>query len=343
MKYLSRWAAALAPALILLIAACSSGPASTATPLPPTPTAAPRLLTVPDAPPSQAEQEREAAIGVLAQFSSAFDEVSAEWDAFRQGFDVWQSGIAGCSANDRRVDLDIWVVEFQPVVQEVTALDFPSGTGNVRTALAFAISDEGAGLRALRDTWEPGSNEAFTAYEGARTDASVGRQEARALLAEAVAVAENGGVLDPDEQADPPLADAAELRSFQEAMDAATAGWGAFHRRYDAWREADGSCAQAAVRDRLAGFASDSQTLLAKAADTARPSVARPLGERLIEAATLETQGLRTLRDTWAAYDQSPWDAIAGHQSEADQLRRQVHAGIDELKLEFGLPLTNGG
>ena len=67
-----------------------------------------------------------------------------------------------------------------------------------------------------------------------------------------------------------------------------------------------------------------------------RPSVARPLGEQLIDAAVIESQALEALRAGWAPYNDAPWDAFLAARSQADLLRRQVRSSLNELSLAFG-------
>ena len=345
----------LASLLLLLAAACANDD-PTATPRPPltpTPTVAGQVAPTPTPGLDATEASREQTVRVVRQFSEEFTGLSTAWSGFERDFDEWRHGVAGCGVADRQADLAMWVNDFRAVVTAVTAVDLPSGTSDVRLGMASAFGNEENGLQALRDTWVPGSNAAFAAYESARTTASTLRQSARARLFELVALLdatpvptptpEEGppggfgppGVPSPDSTAPPATAD--ELAALGTDLDAAEEVWDAFHERYDTWRAADGSCDQQAVRNRLLEFSVQFGQIVDLATAVQRPSVARPLGERLIDAAVIESQALGVLLTNWVAYDPTPWTAIALARAQADFQRRQVRSSLGELNLEFGL------
>ena len=356
----------IVPALIgaLLIGACTS--AAESTPVPstatPTPAATARPTAVPRATPTPAGTEAAALAQVVQRFGEDVGVIAADWDAFNGRFAEWRHALTGCDEADRRADLRAWVVDFQPVSLAVTSLDYPFGTGDVRSTIASALSGEEAGLRELGDTWAPGSDGAFAVYGSARTDAAILRQEARATLVDLIAVAESEA--EDEEEGEPaptpepefpgepglpdlpppfptpsegPMADVAELKSFQDTLQASSGDWDAFHARYDEWRASDGRCAHGDVRDKLTSFASEFQAVLARVDQLVRPSVVRPLAEQLIEAAVSEAEALGRLRDRWTAYGPAPWRAFDATRGGADQLRRQVRSALDELNLQFGV------
>ena len=345
----------LASMATLLVTAC----ASEATPTPaapastPVPAVSPTSTPVPT-PTAVDDTDARRAASALERFGGELAVIAADWDAFRAGFSDWRGTIAGCGEADRRADLRAWVVEFDEVSLAAASLDFPSGTAAARDSLANAITLEEQGLRDLRDGWTPGSDEAFSLYERARTPAVIGRQEARARIVELIAIAESEeatptpaspeppppgippGFL-PPEPPPAPLADTESLGTFKDALEASWVPWDAFHRRYDDWRLSDGDCAQDEVRDRLTKLARDFDGVLASVNALVRASVVRPLGERLIEAAVGESQGLADLRDSWTAYDPGPWSVFDAARRGADGLRRQMRSSLDELNLQYGI------
>ena len=344
----------LASMATLLAAACASdaGPTPAAPTSTPLPAASPTRTPVPTPTPIDDTEARQAA-SALERFGSELAVIAADWDAFRAGFDDWRGVLESCDAAARRADLRAWVVDFGAVSLAAASLDFPSGTAAARDSLTNAIILEESGLRELRDGWTPGSDAAFASFERARTQAVIGRQEARARIVELIAIAESGdptpepppaelppgippGVL-PPEPPPAPLADPETLGTFKDALETSWVPWDAFHRRYDVWRLSDGDCAQGDVRGRLAGFARDFDRVLGRVNAQVRPSVVRPLAEQLIDAAVGESQGLADLRDSWTAYDPRPWSVFDAARRDADGLRRQVRSSLDELDLQYGI------
>ena len=343
----------LASMVALLAAACASdgptSPAPTSTP-PPVADATPTPFPTPT--PVDDTAARQAA-SALDRFGSEATVIAADWGTFRAGFDDWRGSLDACGEADRRADLRSWVVDFGVVTLAAASLDFPSGTAAARDSLTSAITLEEQGLRDLRDGWTPGSDAAFALYERSRTQALIGRQEARARIVELIAIVESGEPLPeptavppqpgippgflPPEPPPAPLAGAGELGEFKDALEASWVSWDAFHRRFDDWRRSDGDCAQAEVRGRLAAFARDFEAVLGRVNAQVRPSVVRPLAEQLIDAAVRESQGLADLRDSWTAYDAGPWRAFDAARRSADGLRRQVRSSLDELNLQYGI------
>ena len=343
----------LASMATLLVAACTSDAASTPVPERSTPTVSPTSTPVPTPTPVDDTEVRQAA-AALGAFGGDADVLAVDWDAFRVRFDDWRGSIESCGEADRRADLRGWVVDFGAVSLAAASLDFPSGSAAARDSLVNAIILEEGGLRELRDGWTPGSDAAFALYERSRTQAVIGRQEARARIVELIAIAESGdpapdpeptaplppgippGFL-PPEPPPAPLADTDTLGTFKAALEDSWVSWDEFHLRFDAWRRTDGGCAHSEVRDQLTAFARDFDAVLARVNALVRPSVVRPLAEQLIEAAVLESEALAGLRDAWTAYDAGPWSALDATRRSADGLRRQVRSSLDELNLQYGI------
>ena len=67
----------------------------------------------------------------------------------------------------------------------------------------------------------------------------------------------------------------------------------------------------------------------------------RPLGELLVEAALLEEQGLKELRNSWRPFDDGAFQGLDRDRSTVDKLRRQVALGVQELLERYGLLAPN--
>ena len=346
----------LATMATLLVAACASDPVPTPTAPGSTPTLSPTSTPVPTPTPVDDTDDRQAA-AALGAFGRETAVLGVDWDAFRVRFDDWRGSLESCGEADRRADLRAWVVDFGAVSLAAASLDFPSGSAAARDSLSNAIILEEQGLRELRDGWTPGSDAAFALFERARTQAVIGRQEARARIVELIAIQESEEPAPEPEPAPPPppgippgflppepppapLADEDTLGAFKTALEDSWVSWDEFHLRFDAWRRSDGHCEQVEAREALEGFARDFDSVLGRVSALVRPSVVRPLAEQLIEAAVRESQGLADLRDAWTAYDAGPWSAFDATRRGADGLRRQVRSSLDELNLQYGIPAS---
>ena len=316
----------IAPLLLLLLVACSSDadptprPTATSVPLLPSSTVAPVSTSTPVPGSTDAEIK-----DLVQRFGEDFEAASAEWDTLSSSLNAWRNGLRSCGPLDREADLDGWAVEFQTVVASAISVDFSAAGAEVaRATWASSLSTESAGLSALRDTWETDGSAAFTAYEAARTEASTGRQQARAEL-------------DAIEDADSEVIDVIKV-----AVKSAEEDWDAFHERFDEWRSDNGSCDETNVRNRINALANDFDDILASANAIARPSFVRPLAEQFIDAAVTQAQALNTLHATWAPYSDGPWDALGAGTGLADQLRRQVRSSLDELNLQYQVVPAGG-
>ena len=359
--------------VLLLVAACSGddptlAPANTPTPTPEGPGPS-RVVPTPTPADDPLEAERVRTVAIVERFGEEFTEVTTPWGAFDAAFDEYRHGLAGCAPSDRAADLAGWVIDFRPIVTAVTAIEMPTGTTEVRAALASVVLTEESGLRSLRDTWSPGNGDAFSTYEAARTGASILRHAARSQIldliataaakakddAEAEAAADAGEGTEPTATPEPPLlpppggfgpvappqdeeplATVEELKELLSDVESVDVQWQRFHDRYDAWDLSGGACSQEDVRVRLGELSSGFQVVLDGANAVQRPSVVRPLAEQLINAAVIESLALDALRTGWAPYDEAPWDRFLAARSQADLLCRQVRSSLDELDLEYG-------
>lgn len=321
---------------------------ATAAPPPPGSTPLSRQAVTALPTPAPSSPSNDATTAAIADFLAAHDALRKEWGSFRSEFDGWRSRLADCSGSDLRIDLEGWVIEFQGIVRSVTALEIPAGAAKVREILAVALTTEDTELRRLRDGWFPGKEGAFAPYEEARTKASILRQEAQAALTELLAQAaapEPTPIPSPTAPAiardRAPLASVEELKVMQDRLTALGPRWDAFHQRYDSWKERGGQCAATSVRQVLRDFSRKFSAIVEKADAIKRPSVIRPQGERLIEAAALETRAFGRLVATWAPYTKEPFEEYLTTREQVDVLLRQVTSDLDQLAFRVGLFRTS--
>ena len=130
----------------------------------------------------------------------------------------------------------------------------------------------------------------------------------------------------------------ANLQAVRDLIDAlAVADWDRFHRSYDEWRKAEGGCDRAEVVSELGRFALQFSAIFTNVRGLPRATSLRPMGELLVEAARLEEQALKELRNSWQPFDDGAFQGLDRDRSTADKLRRQVALGIQELLERYGL------
>ena len=323
--------------LLLVVAAvgCSS---QDATPTPqPTPT--PTVQATPAGPtPTPLGREPDPRLAeltnVVRDFGAQLGNVDGPWKTFDESFDVWRHGLEGCDPNDRVQVLDRWVTDFRAVVDQMTAVSFPAGTSDARTALAAALQAEEEGLRSQSVLWAMEGDAAFAAYDSARTSAAILRQEAFASLAEVAAAAEAAAEAEEPPEP-PPIADPTDVAEAQAALEEASIAWSEFHATYDEWRTGDGTCDTGAVAEALQQFVVDFGAIAGQADALVRPSVVRPTAERFITAATTQAKALDDLEESWEPYQAAAWDSYDELASQSALLRRQVRSSLDELEFQF--------
>ena len=63
-----------------------------------------------------------------------------------------------------------------------------------------------------------------------------------------------------------------------------------------------------------------------------------PLRELMVEAAELEEEGLRSLRNAWRPFDVDVYKAFDGRRNSSARLLRQVVVGLDALLARHDIP-----
>ena len=96
-----------------------------------------------------------------------------------------------------------------------------------------------------------------------------------------------------------PAAARAAALNFAAAHRTISEDWDQFHTTYDNWRQGLGACTASSFRSSLQGFAGRFAEVTEASRSLPRSAVVRGLADTLIEAAELEEEALRHLRDTW--------------------------------------------
>ena len=128
-----------------------------------------------------------------------------------------------------------------------------------------------------------------------------------------------------------------EVQVFDARYQILVRAWDTFHRSYDEWRKTEGGCDRAEVVSELGRFALEFSDISSRVRGLPRATSLRPMGELFVEAARLEEQAFKELRNSWQPFDDGAFQALDRERSTADKLRRQVALGVQELLERYGL------
>ena len=118
----------------------------------------------------------------LEDFSDGYDGLLAEWDAFYQRYNEWRRSEGGCDRTEVLQVLDRFNLRASEIGREVRDLPRSSYLLPVYTLLVEAAEREEGAIRALRNSWQPFTVDAFIAVEQERANAARLRRQASAGL-----------------------------------------------------------------------------------------------------------------------------------------------------------------
>ena len=110
--------------------------------------------------------------------------------------------------------------------------------------------------------------------------------------------------------------------------------WDNFHVEFDTWREGLVACDPSAAQQAFRGFASHFNDVNEETLVLSRPSSARGLADKLIEASQGEAAALRRLRDRWQPGDNSLLEAVASKRVDSAAAQRGVEDKLADLQEE---------
>ena len=302
------------------------------------------------------EKASDSGLSQVEIFSQAFDEIDQKWDRFHQDYEEFrqqesaqeapgeEKPISSASlASSRMGQL---VVQFSEIVTAVRALPSSELTRPVAETLAAAVENEDLALRTLRDLVK--QEDALTPQPTPTSEAEATPEQAP--LAEAVPsrfidfetrLVDSNGLRHLAAQDLADILTASISETSEETQVAAKAlangfeplakSWDLFHKDYDAWRLTEGGCVRGEAIKMLSSFVTRFGTLTSKVRALPRATPLRPLGELLIEAAEREEQALGQLRNSWKPFDANVYQSFDQARNEANKLRRQVVAGLNDL------------
>ena len=299
-------------------------------------------------------------------FDEEFQEIALAWDQFHQDYDSFRAQEGNLTSAETVHQLSELVEQFRNVVVSVRRLPTFESTRSTAQILADAAQEEETALRNLRDNFQRSGEEpsgggeapvSFSFPESERTAESEAFQEFSVQAPSGVFIAGDPGLFgtfasqlvksnEARRQAQLELADVldevssasrGEIQDFNGQYQLLVADWDFFHQSYDQWRKTEGGCNRAEVVRDLGGFSLQFSAISSRVRDLPRAISLRPMGELFVEAARLEEQALKELRNSWRPFDDEALQGLDRERSTAGKLRRQVALGVQELLERYGL------
>ena len=303
------------------------------------------------------------------------DDLNFDWDTFRQNYDSFRAQEPDLSSTEMVAGLSGLVDEFRDIVVTVRDLPADDVTRGVSTILAQAAEAEDLALRNLRGTFRKsevvgagpveeapdffggefgfggetlGPGESFSdpsAPSGQpATAAAFAPRDPTLFDAFDTQLARSNSLRREAEQVMADISDEtskdaqAAVGQYSKQSGVLLAEWRQFHSDYDDWRRTEGGCDRLKATGTLAQLTSDFAAITRRPRDVTGGTLLGPLRELLVEAAELEEEGLRDLRNTWRPFDLQVHKTYEGRRSSAARLLRQVAVGLDSLLAQYDIP-----
>ena len=292
----------------------------------------------------------------LEEFAAAFHSVNESWDAFHKKYDAFR-GQASSLPKDRVVlRLSDLIAEYGEVALATRSLSQYEGAADIASLMAETAEAEDLALRVLRASLQKqgapagsvpqpegsspsaaktspapssagdGSPDASRAYEVFETQlvaANTSRRLALGSLEELIATTDDGQL--------------AALEGFTKKYTPLSSAWRDFHREFDAWRAGGSGCSATEAVEGLAALNARYGELSASVGNLPAASVLRPASELMVEAVGREASTMQELRDAWRPFEPEVYVPYRQAKTEADRMRRQVSAGIEDLLSRYGI------
>ena len=292
-------------------------------------------------------------------YSVAFRDLGSGWDNFRRDYDSFRTKEPGLTSSQIVAELGELIDDFRLIVVAVRELPADEATREVTLALAQAAEAEDLALRRLRGTFQrstgaPGDasqeptpipEEAPTSDGASASDGTGFAQRDPALLgafdvqlAVGNALRRQAVQMMEDLLEDTSSESQVSVDEFAQQYDLLLAQWDRFHAGYDKWRGTEGGCDQSAAVTTLGQFTSELAAITRNTRGLPGGTMLGPLRELMVEAAELEEEGLRTLRNAWRPFDVDVYKAFDGRRNSSARLLRQVVVGLDALLARHDIP-----
>ena len=120
----------------------------------------------------------------VQEFVGEYEKLIADWDAFHERYNDWRSAEGGCDRAEVLQSLGQFDARISELGRQVRDLPQSGYLLPVYNLLVEAVEKEADAIRALRNSWQPFTVDAFIAQERARDNASRLRREANIALHE---------------------------------------------------------------------------------------------------------------------------------------------------------------
>ena len=127
------------------------------------------------------------------------------------------------------------------------------------------------------------------------------------------------------------------VAEFSGQLQALMVNWNEFHQDFDAWRADEGGCDRLGAIDALLEIGAGYNDLSAEVSRLPNTMVLRPFGELLVEAVRRESSALDDLKNSWRPFDAGIYQGLRQERTAADNQRRQVGVGIQDLLDQYGV------
>ena len=128
------------------------------------------------------EEDPAEKLAELEDFGDGYDGLLVEWNAFYQGYNGWRRSEGGCDRTKVLQALNRFNLRASEIGRKVRDLPQSSYLLPVYTLLVEAAEREEGAIRALRNSWQPFTVDAFIAVEQERANAAKLRRQASASL-----------------------------------------------------------------------------------------------------------------------------------------------------------------
>ena len=127
------------------------------------------------------------------------------------------------------------------------------------------------------------------------------------------------------------------IAEFTDQFEALLAEWNSFHQDYDEWQADEGGCDRQGAVVALLGIGAAYHDLSAEVGALPNTLVLRPYGDLLVEAVRRESLALDDLKNRWRPFDAGIYQRLREARAAADNQRRQVVVGIQDLLEQYGV------
>lgn len=294
------------PILLALVLACG-----TAAP----PASNPSLANQPPTSTPIPPEARQAA----QDFARAQSQIEEDWDQFHTDFDQWRTGLSSCDRSAAHAALQGFAGDLSAITQQANSLPRSSSTRRLADQLIESAGMEEAGLRQLRDRWQPDSTALFETVDSARSESLASQKAVADDLADLREASGPGGLDD--------------AKKFSTEFESVSNDWESLHDAYNTIRDDQDTLSAADSASKLGEVIDDLATVQSAIDDLPSSDTTEGMIADLKEAAEAEEAALTQLKETFdsqAEGDSEPSFSDADAKaSDSDDVREQVD---DELK-----------